>query len=140
FLPGRSCRRVVFDKHPPVRFPPLSLRTVPSDTDKVDARSAPLGALAVGALIVTATGIACAFWMMHPPYYRKWDLVDFEVYRAAGRAVLHRQSVFGTYVHDQLRVPLPFIYPPVAAVLAAPFSWGPETPANLARARITTPL
>jgi alpha-1,2-mannosyltransferase len=113
---------------------------VPSDSPEVDVPRAPLGALAVGALLVTAVGIACAFWMMHPPYYRKWDLVDLEVYRAAGRAVLHRHSVFGAYVHDQLRVPLPFIYPPVAAALAAPLSWVPETPANLAWTGITIAL
>jgi alpha-1,2-mannosyltransferase len=62
------------------------------------------------------------------------------VYRAAARAVLHGHSVFGSYVREQLRVPLPFIYPPFAAVLAAPLSWLPETPANLLWTAVTIVL
>lgn len=53
------------------------------------------------------------------------------MYRAAADAVLHRESVFGDYVRDQLRLPLPFIYPPIAAVLAVPLTLVGETSANL---------
>jgi alpha-1,2-mannosyltransferase len=87
--------------------------------------------LTIGALLLVVGGVLGAVWMLHP-YVRKWDLEDLAVYRAAGRAVVHRHSVFGSYVHDQLRLPLPFIYPPFAALLAAPFSWLPEKTANLA--------
>jgi alpha-1,2-mannosyltransferase len=87
--------------------------------------------LTIGALLLVVGGVLGAMWMLHP-YVRKWDLEDLAVYRAAGRAVVHRQSVFGSYVHDQLRLPLPFIYPPFAALLAAPFSWLTEKTANLA--------
>jgi alpha-1,2-mannosyltransferase len=90
----------------------------------------PAGVLVLGALVLVAGGVLGAMWMLHP-LIRKWDLGDLAVYRAAGRAVLHGHSVFGSYVHDQLRVPLPFIYPPIAAVLFAPFSWLGETPANV---------
>jgi alpha-1,2-mannosyltransferase len=87
--------------------------------------------LTIGALLLVVGGVLGAMWMLHP-FVRKWDLEDLAVYRAAGRAVLHRHSVFGSYVHDQLRLPLPFIYPPFAALLAAPFSWLTEKTANLA--------
>ena len=63
-----------------------------------DARARRSARSAIGALIVIVAGIACAIWMLHPPYYRKWDLVDLEVYRAAGKAVLHGHSVYGSYV------------------------------------------
>jgi alpha-1,2-mannosyltransferase len=76
---------------------------------------------AAGALVLFGAGILCAFWMLHP-YPNKWLLIDLDVYRAAGRAIIHRHSVYGPYVRDQLRIPLPFIYPPIAAVLAIPFT------------------
>lgn len=91
----------------------------------------PAAILTIGALLLVVGGVLGAMWMLHP-YVRKWDLEDLAVYRAAGRAVVHRHSVFGSYVHDQLRLPLPFIYPPFAALLAAPFSWLTEKTANLA--------
>jgi alpha-1,2-mannosyltransferase len=90
--------------------------------------------LATCAVVLIGAGIACVFWMYHPtppPPLRRWDLGDLAVYRAAGEALVHGHSVYGAYVHDQLRVPLPFIYPPVAALLATPFTALGETPANL---------
>ncbi len=84
-------------------------RPVGPNTDRV-----PGPILALAALVLIVGGVLGAMWMLHP-YVRKWDLADLAVYRAAGRAVLHGHSVFGSYVHDQLRVPLPFIYPPFAA-------------------------
>jgi alpha-1,2-mannosyltransferase len=88
--------------------------------------------LVASAVVLIGAGIACAFWMYHPeppPTLRRWDLGDLAVYRAAGEAILHGHSVYGSF--DQLRVPLPFIYPPIAALLAAPFTFLPETPANV---------
>ena len=107
-------------------------RTRGPGTDNV-----PSFVLALGALVLAAGGVLAAMWMFHPIVYRKWDLEDLAVYRAAGKAIVHGHSVFGSYVHDQLRVPLPFIYPPFAAVLAAPFTWLGETPANLAWTAVT---
>ena len=106
----------------------------PSATQRV-----PAAALLIGALAIIVGGILAARWMLDP-LVRKWDLADLAVYRAAGKAVLHHHSVFGSYVHDQLRVPLPFIYPPFAALLATPFALLSETPANLAWTALTIAL
>ncbi|MDQ1383262.1 MAG: alpha,2-mannosyltransferase [Actinomycetota bacterium] len=107
------------------------------DTPRRNAtENVPAAVLALGALVLIAGGVLGAMWMLHP-LIRKWDLGDLAVYRASGRAVLHGQSVFGAYVHDQLRVPLPFIYPPIAAALFAPFSWLGQTQANLAWTALT---
>jgi alpha-1,2-mannosyltransferase len=96
-------------------------------------------ALAIGALVLIAGGIFGAAWMLHP-FVRKWDLVDLAVYRTAARAVTHGHSVYGSWVHDHLRVPLPFIYPPVSAVAAVPLTWLGETQANLLWTAITIGL
>lgn len=98
--------------------------------------SVPAAVLALGALTLIIGGVLAAMWMFHP-LVRRWDLEDLAVYRAAGRAVVHGHSVFGSYVHDQLRFPLPFIYPPFAALLAAPFSWLTERTANVAWTAVT---
>jgi alpha-1,2-mannosyltransferase len=100
------------------------------------AKGVPAAVLVGGALVLIAGGVLGAMWMLHP-LIRKWDLGDLAVYRAAGNAVRHRQSVFGAYVHDQLRTPLPFIYPPVAAVLAVPATVLGETQANLSWTALT---
>jgi alpha-1,2-mannosyltransferase len=90
------------------------------------------GLLVTSAVVLIGAGVACAFWMFHPtPPLHRWDLEDLAVYRAAGRAITHGHSVYGSYVAHQLRVPLPFIYPPIAALLAAPFTYLGETPASL---------
>ncbi len=48
--------------------------------------------------------------------------LDYDVYRAAGNAVVHGTSVFDPALNAQMRYPLPFTYPPVAALLAAPLA------------------
>ena len=101
-----------------------------------NTENVPGAILTLGALTLVTGGVLGAMWMLHP-YVRKWDLEDLAVYRAAGEAALHGHSVFGSYVHDQLRLPLPFIYPPFAALLAAPFSWVTEKTANLAWTTVT---
>jgi len=47
---------------------------------------------------------------------------DFAVYRGAGRAVLHHESVFGPWISLHINHPLPFTYPPLAALFAVPFA------------------
>ncbi len=47
---------------------------------------------------------------------------DFAVYRAAGSAVVHHESLFGPWIGQHLDHPLPFTYPPLAAVFAVPFA------------------
>lgn len=113
---------------------------------RVDADSASRPAtalLATSAVVLVGAGVACAFWMYHrtpPPPLRRFDLGDLAVYRAAGRAITHGRSVYGSYVHDQLRVPLPFIYPPIAALLAAPLTYLGETAASLVWTAVTVVL
>jgi alpha-1,2-mannosyltransferase len=102
-------------------------------------KGVPAAVLLAGAFILIAGGVLGAMWTLHP-LVRKWDLEDLAVYRAAGNAVRHGHSVFGAYVHDQLRYPLPFIYPPVAAVVAIPTTLLGETHANLAWTSLTIVL
>jgi alpha-1,2-mannosyltransferase len=47
---------------------------------------------------------------------------DFAVYRIAGSAVVHHESLFGPWIGQHLDHPLPFTYPPLAAVFAVPFA------------------
>ncbi|MFA1540347.1 glycosyltransferase 87 family protein [Actinomadura monticuli] len=82
-------------------------------------------------LLLACAGLAVAVlavvpiagqWLTNPPDQR---LVDLEVYREGGLAVLR-----GAPLYDFLTQPpqlLPFTYPPIAAVLAVPFTllpWG----------------
>ncbi|HET6911579.1 MAG TPA: glycosyltransferase 87 family protein [Mycobacteriales bacterium] len=48
-------------------------------------------------------------------------LVDLDVYRGAGRAVLHGADLYRFVGHAPQR--LPFTYPPFAALLAVPLAW-----------------
>src|SRR6516225_8079712 len=54
--------------------------------------------------------------------------VDYDVYRTAGLAVIHRESLFGPWMGTHMSQPLPFTYPPVAAVLAVPFTFVGDVP------------
>ena len=47
--------------------------------------------------------------------------IDYDVYWAAGRAVVHGESVFSPWMATQMVHPLPFTYPPLAALCAVPF-------------------
>ena len=47
---------------------------------------------------------------------------DFAVYRVAGSAVVHHESLFGPWIGQHVHHPLPFTYPPLAAVFAVPFA------------------
>ncbi|GAA4140995.1 glycosyltransferase 87 family protein [Actinomadura keratinilytica] len=82
-------------------------------------------------LLILAAGICVAVaavapivvhWLTNPPDQR---MVDLEVYRDGGRAVLR-----GAPLYEVLTQPpqlLPFTYPPIAAAMAVPFtlmSWG----------------
>ena len=48
--------------------------------------------------------------------------LDFDVYRVAGSAVVHHESLFGPWMGQHMAHPLPFTYPPLAAVVAVPFA------------------
>jgi alpha-1,2-mannosyltransferase len=47
---------------------------------------------------------------------------DYDVYRVAGSALLHGESLFGPWMGQHMAHPLPFTYPPLAAVVAVPFA------------------
>lgn len=49
--------------------------------------------------------------------------IDFAVYRTAGRAVLHGHALYGPWVGRHLARPLPFTYPPMAALVAVPLGF-----------------
>ncbi|WP_084550966.1 glycosyltransferase 87 family protein [Actinomadura rifamycini] len=80
--------------------------------------------IVLAGIAVAAAAIApiAAHWLTNPPDQR---LVDLEVYREGGRAVLR-----GAPLYEVLTQPpqfLPFTYPPFAAALAVPFTllpWG----------------
>jgi alpha-1,2-mannosyltransferase len=82
---------------------------------------ADLAILLAGAVIaVAAVAPIAVHWLTNPPDQR---LVDVDVYRAGGEAVLR-----GAPVYDMLTEPpqlLPFTYPPFAALLAAPLAMLP---------------
>lgn len=87
-------------------------------------------------LVILVAGVAVAVaavlpiavpWLTNPPDIR---LVDLDVYRSGGQAVLR-----GASVYDVLTQPpqlLPFTYPPFAALLAAPLAWVPWPVAQVA--------
>ncbi|MBE1532524.1 glycosyltransferase 87 family protein [Actinomadura algeriensis] len=86
-------------------------------------RSADLLIVLAGIVVaVVAVAPIASHWLTNPPDQR---LVDLEVYREGGRAVLR-----GAPLYDVLTQPpqfLPFTYPPFAAALAVPFTllpWG----------------
>jgi len=114
---------------------------VASESDPPRVHAAPADrALAVGAVVVILAGIGTAVWMMHPPRAHRWSLIDLDVYRAAGRALWHHRSLYGPYVAEQLVVPLPFIYPPFAAILALPATALPGAGAAIAWTALTVLL
>ncbi|HEX6471423.1 MAG TPA: glycosyltransferase 87 family protein [Streptosporangiaceae bacterium] len=75
------------------------------------------GVAAGVAVAVAAAAPIVAHWLTNPPDQR---LVDLDVYRSGGQAVLRRMPVY-----DFLTQPpqlLPFTYPPFAALLAVPLA------------------
>lgn len=75
---------------------------------------------AVAAVVISGAFMA---WWLH------WfDLVDLEVYRAGASAFLHGRDV---YQARPRVIPLPFTYPPFAAVAFAPLSVVPDLAARV---------
>ncbi|SEG76646.1 alpha-1,2-mannosyltransferase [Thermomonospora echinospora] len=86
--------------------------------DRTGRSAVDLAILFAGVVIaVTAVAPIAVHWLTNPPDQR---LVDVDVYRAGGDAVLR-----GAPVYDLLTQPpqlLPFTYPPFAALLAVPLA------------------
>src|SRR3954468_15082801 len=69
------------------------------------------------AVAVAAVAPIVAHWLTNPPDQR---LVDLDVYRSGGQAVLRREPLYASLTQPpQL---LPFTYPPFAALLATPLA------------------
>lgn len=85
-----------------------------SDATLRDARRLwlPFAAIAV-------VGIITAVGRLLGPFAYGYD---YDVYRVAGSAVIHRESLFGPWMGQHMAHPLPFTYPPLAAVVAVPFA------------------
>ena len=50
-------------------------------------------------------------------------LLDLDVYRHGALSWLHGAPILGPYQFDAVAAPMPFIYPPIAAVLFVPTTW-----------------
>ena len=72
--------------------------------------------------LLTLAALAWACWRLlsHIPYR-----IDIDVYRMGGHAWLQGQPLYadGTMFHTRIGLNLPFTYPPLAAVVFAPFAW-----------------
>jgi alpha-1,2-mannosyltransferase len=88
-----------------------------SRRDLIAGAAIAAGVAAGAAVAVAAAAPVVAHWLTNPPDQR---LVDLDVYRSGGEAVLRRAPVY-----DFLTQPpqlLPFTYPPFAALLAVPLA------------------
>ena len=95
----------------PVRY---FIPVTTSDATVRDGRR--LGAPLVGIALV---GIVIAIVRITGPFSYGYD---YDVYRVAGSAVIHHESLFGPWMGQHMAHPLPFTYPPLAAVVAVPFA------------------
>jgi alpha-1,2-mannosyltransferase len=72
--------------------------------------------------LLTLAALAWATWrLLFDAPYR----IDIDVYRMGGRAWLDGTPLYsdGTMFHTRVGLDLPFTYPPLAAVVFAPFAW-----------------
>lgn len=74
--------------------------------------------------LITVVAVVWAGWRLlgHTPYR-----IDIDVYRMGGRAWLDGHPLYsdGTIFHTLAGLDLPFTYPPLAAIVFAPFAWLP---------------
>ena len=82
----------------------------------------------VRALLVAVNLAAAAFFLLkftrHGISFAPYRL-DLDVYRIGGRVWLRRGDLYGVLPATSVGVKLPFSYPPIAAVLLAPFALAP---------------
>jgi alpha-1,2-mannosyltransferase len=64
--------------------------------------------------------------LLHLRLHRQWFPLDLDVYREAGRYVLHHADPYSPGFGDSLRIKLPFTYPPFAAVAFVPLALVPK--------------
>ena len=79
--------------------------------------------------LLTLAALAWASWrLLFDARFRIDDApyrIDIDVYRMGGRAWLDGHPLYsdGTMFHTKVGLDLPFTYPPLAAVVFAPFAW-----------------
>ena len=83
------------------------------------ARALDANRLRAPALAIATVGLVLGAIRLIGPFDYGYD---FAVYRVAGSAVVHHESLFGPWIGQHLDHPLPFTYPPLAAVFAVPFA------------------
>src|SRR5690349_23562153 len=69
--------------------------------------------------------LAAVLWVAWRLLGRVPYRIDIDVYRMGGRAWLDNQPLYadGASFHTQGGLDLPFTYPPLAAIMFAPFAW-----------------
>src|SRR6188472_2436481 len=86
--------------------------------------------------LATLAMLGWAAWRLlgHTPYR-----IDIDVYRMGGRAWLNGTPLYsdGTIFHTVAGLDLPFTYPPLAAIVFAPFAWLPLPAAGAAITVVT---
>ncbi|AQA04839.1 alpha-(1-2)-phosphatidylinositol mannosyltransferase [Mycobacterium sp. MS1601] len=89
--------------------------------------------------VLTLAGFGYVAWQLlgHTPYR-----IDIDVYRMGGRAWLDGQPLYadGATFHTLGGIDLPFTYPPLSAVVFAPFAWLPLPAASAVMTLITLVL
>ncbi|ANW65464.1 alpha-(1-2)-phosphatidylinositol mannosyltransferase [Mycobacterium sp. djl-10] len=89
--------------------------------------------------LLTLVGFGYVAWQLlgHTPYR-----IDIDVYRMGGRAWLDGNPLYadGAMFHTLGGIDLPFTYPPLSAVVFAPFAWLPLPVASAAMTVITLVL
>jgi len=89
--------------------------------------------------VLSLAGFGYVGWLLlgHTPYR-----IDIDVYRMGGRAWLDGNPLYadGAMFHTLGGIDLPFTYPPLSAVVFAPFAWLPLSVASLVMTSITLVL
>ncbi|CAN5230701.1 glycosyltransferase 87 family protein [soil metagenome] len=92
-----------------------------------------------GFQLLSLAGFGYVAWQLlgHTPYR-----IDIDVYRMGGRAWLDGQPLYadGATFHTLGGIDLPFTYPPLSAVIFAPFAWLPLPLASALMTAITLTL
>ena len=96
--------------------------------------------VAVIAKLAVCVGLVAgiAFNVVGLPPLREWGAIyrlDLDVYRIGGRALLDGVNLYGVLPRTSVNIPLPFTYPPMAAVSFAPMAVLPLPAASLPATR-----
>lgn len=120
----------------------MSIRRWPGGGSEGGPAGLPVGAQRLGwrlFQVLSLAGFGYVGWLLlgHTPYR-----IDIDVYRMGGRAWLDGNPLYadGATFHTLGGIDLPFTYPPLSAVVFAPFAWLPLSVASLVMTSITLVL